>query len=61
MRNIYLYGIPRTKTNEAFNAAKSFCQWYEKPERWEKEKVKYADFTVHESGKGNVIVRYVGK
>ena len=56
-RNIYLYGIPREKTAEALNAARSFVTWYEKPEKWEKEKVKYADFTVHESGKGNVIVR----
>ena len=56
-RNIYLYGIPREKTAEALSAALAFVKWYEKPERWEKEKIKFADFTVHESGKGNVIVR----
>jgi hypothetical protein len=56
-RNIFLYGIPRKRTAEAFSAALAFVKWYEKPERWEKEKIKYADFTVHESAKGNVIVR----
>ena len=56
-RNIFLYGIPREKTAEALSAALAFVKWYEKPERWEKEKIKFADFTVHESGKGNVIVR----
>jgi hypothetical protein len=56
-RNIFLYGIPREKTAEALGAALSFVTWYEKPEKWEKEKVKYADFSVHESAKGNVIVR----
>ncbi len=29
------------------------------PERWEKEKVKFADFFIHESKKGNVVVRLV--
>jgi hypothetical protein len=57
MRNIFFYSIPREKTDEAFKAAASFIKWYEKPERWEKEKIKFADFTVHESAKGNVIVR----
>lgn len=56
-RNIFLYGIPRDRTAEAFAAALAFVKWYEKPDRWEKEKIKFADFTVHESGKGNVIVR----
>ena len=57
MRNIFFYNIPREKTAEAFKAAESFVKWYEKPGKWEKEKVKFADFTVHESAKGNVIVR----
>jgi hypothetical protein len=35
----------------------AFIKWYEKPERWEKDKIKFADFTVHESAKKNVIVR----
>jgi hypothetical protein len=56
-RNIFLYGIPREKSAEALSAALAFVKWYEKPERWEKEKIKFADFTVHESEKGNVIVR----
>jgi hypothetical protein len=56
-RNINFYGIPRDRTAEAFAAALAFVKWYEKPERWEKEKIKFADFTVHESAKKNVIVR----
>ena len=56
-RNIFLYGIPRERTAEAFAAALAFVKWYEKPEKWDKEKIKFADFTVHESAKKNVIVR----
>jgi hypothetical protein len=48
---------PRERTAEAFSAALAFIKWYEKPERWEKDKIKFADFTVHESAKKNVIVR----
>ena len=61
MRNILMYGIPRTKTEEAFKAALSFVKWYEQADRWDKERIKFADFTVSESKKKNVVVRYFGK
>jgi hypothetical protein len=57
MRNIFFYSIPRELTEEAMAAAQSFLKWYEKPERWEKEKVKYSRFTIHESKKRNVVIR----
>jgi len=60
-RSIFFYDIPREKTEEAFKAAASFVKWYESPDKWEKERIKFADFTVSESKNGNVIVRYFGK
>lgn len=45
-RSIFFYDIPRERTDEAFKAAQSFVKWYEKPDRWEKEKIKFADFTI---------------
>ncbi len=56
-RSIFLYSIPRGKADQALSAALSYITYYEKPERWEKEKVKYGDFTISESKKGNVCVR----
>jgi hypothetical protein len=56
-RNIGFYGIPRERTAEAFAAALSFIKWYEKPEKWEKDKIKFGDFNVKESRRKNVVVR----
>lgn len=56
-RNITFFAIPRDLTEEAMKAAMSFIKWYEKPDRWEKEKIRFARFTVHESKRGNVVVR----
>lgn len=57
MRNIFFYDIPREFTEEAMKAAMSFIKWYEKPDRWEREKIRFARFTVHESRRSNVVVR----